>query len=504
MRQGFDTLVSETDIPTLEIKNNLSARKDPGTVSSLLESEKVKGFVIGPFITPPFPKYRINPLGIATGKYSGKKRLILDLSAPHNTGHCSVNELIDKDTCSMSYVKIDDAIKIIMHCGTGAWLCKFDISDAFKIIPLAPNQWHLFGAQWESVYYFFTRLPFGCRSSPKIFDNLSQAVCHIAKTNYRVAHILHLLDDFLTIEYPNKIGERNMAIMCTLFRRLNIPLAPHKTVGPSTCIEYLGIILDSDKMEARLPEEKLIRIRQLLRDFLKKKSHTKHQLQQILGHLNFASRVIKPGRSFVSHLITLCHSVKEQFHYIHLNKDCVSELKFWLYFLDQWNGINMFYYCEYISSDALQLFTDASATLGFGGYYREAWFSSPWPTEIPAVQDPHLSIAYKELYPIVVAAILWGHLWSRRQILFMCDNEATVFIINKGRSKVPVINQLMRRLTWLACTNNFHCYAKHVPGKLNEISDSLSRLQITRFRQLAPQAEKLPHPCPPFSEVTWT
>ena len=51
------------------------------------------------------------PLGLAIGKYSGKKRLIVDLSSPHdNPNHVSINDLIDKDSCSMTYVKIDDAI----------------------------------------------------------------------------------------------------------------------------------------------------------------------------------------------------------------------------------------------------------------------------------------------------------------------------------------------------------------------------------------------------------
>ena len=52
-----------------------------------------------------------------------------------------------------------------------------------------------------------------------------------------------------------------MALMATLFKRLNIPLAKHKVVGPCTVIEYLGIILDTEKIEARLPQDDVIRIR---------------------------------------------------------------------------------------------------------------------------------------------------------------------------------------------------------------------------------------------------
>ena len=63
--------------------------------------------------------------------------------------------------------------------------------------------------------------------------------------------------------------------------------------------------------------------------------------------------------------------------------------------------------------------------------------------------------------------------------------------------------KLMRKLTWCACKYNFTFFAKHVPGVKNNLADSLSRLQIDKFRQLASQAEKHPHLCPSVSEVMW-
>ena len=97
----------------------------------------------------PFEHFRVSPLGLAEGKYSKKKRLILDLSAPHNEDINSVNDLIDKEQCSMQYVKVDDAIKIICKYGKGTKLCKFDIQNAFKICPIKPSQWPLFGLKWQ-------------------------------------------------------------------------------------------------------------------------------------------------------------------------------------------------------------------------------------------------------------------------------------------------------------------------------------------------------------------
>lgn len=48
------------------------------------------------FLEKPFDSYRVSPIRISTGKYSSKKRLIIDLSSPHNSeDHTSINDLID-------------------------------------------------------------------------------------------------------------------------------------------------------------------------------------------------------------------------------------------------------------------------------------------------------------------------------------------------------------------------------------------------------------------------
>lgn len=503
---GFDTLVSSNSLPTKECKNLQSAITQEDITDKLIQSEVTKGFLQGPFSSPPFQQYRVSPIGVAVGKYSKKPRLIVDLSAPHNNSeHFSVNELIDKESCSLSYVRIDDAIKIIQQLGVGTSMCKTDISDAFKIIPVSPSQWHLFCIRWKGSYYYYNKLAFGCRSSPKIFDTLSQAVCWIAQHIYGINHILHLLDDFITFEQPG-IHDENMTKLLQLFNSLGIPIARHKTCGPSSVIEYLGIMLDADKMESRLPTDKLERITNFLLSFLDKTTCTKRELLQLLGHLNFASRVVLPGRTFVSHLISLSTQVKALHHHIKLNNECREDIRMWLHFLSCWNGLSVFYNTEVTSADDMLLYTDASGSLGYGGYFQGQWFSESWGTSrVFHLQSSSrdTSIAFKELYPIVVSAMLWGHMWVGKRILFMCDNTATVSIIQKGRSKAQHIMPLVRRLTLCAATHNFTVLSKHVPGKSNLIADSLSRLQIQKFRQLAPMSSPRPCQVPPPERVLW-
>ncbi len=208
--------------------------------------------MIGPFDEAPFEVFRISPIGIATGKFSGKKRLIVDLSSPHNSTVPSINSLIPLDEFSLRYHDIEQAVELIKIAGHGAWLAKIDITSAFKVMPIHPDAWHLFGVQWAGKFYFAVRLTFGFKSSPKIFDMLSEAICWILSNNYAIPHLIHLLDDFLIISPPEAIPAP-ISSQSKIFSELGIPIAQEKTLGPATSIEFLGINLDSVKSEVSLP-----------------------------------------------------------------------------------------------------------------------------------------------------------------------------------------------------------------------------------------------------------
>jgi len=55
-------------------------------------------------------------------------------------------------------------------------------------------------------------------------------------------------------------------------------MAPKKTVVPSFVLSFAGIELDTQTMEARLPEDKLAKCRSLIRNFLPRKKVTLSEL----------------------------------------------------------------------------------------------------------------------------------------------------------------------------------------------------------------------------------
>ena len=131
------------------------------------------------------------------------------------------------------------------------------------------------------------------------------------------------------------------------------------------------------------------------------------------------------------------------------------------------------------------------APLGYGAIFKSHWFSGAWSAE----QSP-LSIAYRELLPIVLAAYLWGPQWASQRVEFLCENESVVAVLKSGtsRDKSPMV--FLRYLTMLAIRHSFSFTASSVPGKDNQVADALSRFQFERFGCLVPHADATPSPIP--------
>ena len=72
----------------------------------------------------------------------GKWRLITDLSFPKGE---SVNDGIGSEVCSVSYATVDYAVRCIKTLGRGALLAKFDITNAYRVIPVHPTDRLLLG-----------------------------------------------------------------------------------------------------------------------------------------------------------------------------------------------------------------------------------------------------------------------------------------------------------------------------------------------------------------------
>ena len=278
---------------------------------------------------------------------------------------------------------------------------------------------------------------------------------------------------------------------------LRVPTVAAKTLGPSQVLEFMGIVLDSQRMEARLPDDKLARIRQLLDSFTGRHSACLVDLQFLIGTLQFACKVVVPGRTFLQCMINLTRGVSNHFHHIRLNKEFSRDIKMRKAFLTHWNARSFFLDTAFTSTPDLELYTDAASTVGFGGYFNGKWFQGRWPPHLLIDKRKGISIEWQELFAIVIARALWYPQFAGKRLQFWCDNESVVTIINSGHSKVPRIMDLVRFLVLISMKHNFLVRARHVPGVSNEIADALFHFQDQRFRELAPHADQSPCTIPP-------
>jgi hypothetical protein len=80
----------------------------------------------------------------------------------------------------------------------------------------------------------------------------------------------------------------------------------------------------------------------------------------------------------------------------------------------------------------------------------------------------------------------WAPYWKNRVVYVYSDNKCTVSIINKCSCKDSSIMALLRTNFWLAAHYNIHIKAVYMPGYLNRLADTISRLHegLGRLLQL--------------------
>ena len=470
--------------PNISVKNLRSCFLAPQVVSSKLGKELELGRIAGPFVHPPFPDLVVSPIGLHPKKEPNKFRMIHDLSSPHGR---SINDGIPPEFASVHYQSITQAVEAIVRFGPGSFLAKSDIQSAFRLIPLHPSQYHLFGLKWQEEFYYDKCLPMGCASSCRIFESFSSALHWIVSSRVKHTAVVHVLDDFLFISPSFELCHRALLTFKSICRSLGVPLAPEKTVGPATSLPFLGIGLDTIEMQTTIPPDKITRMMADTDLLLRSKSLTLRKLQSINGLLNFACQVLPSARAFLRSLFNLTVGVPRPHYHVHIPLSAKADVLVWQEFLLHFNGLSFMLDFKFKSNFALHLYSDACTSVGFGLVFNSQWTLGRWH---PDCSGLHITVL--EFYPIVLALYLWGNILANKCIIFHCDNIAVVHIINTFTSKVPSISKLLRKLVSLCLKNNIFVRSMHIPGASNLTSDFLSRGQVPQARRASPWLEDRP------------
>ena len=259
---------------------------------------------------------------------------------------------------------------------------------------------------------------------PYIFDKFATALNWILKDTCHLTDVIHYLDDFLNVSPPcPSIAHHHRALILDTFSYLNVPVAPEKFEGPAISLTFLGLGLDTERLEIRPPDNKRTAYLHRVSSILTSGKVSKRELASVLGNLSFATQPIPAGRTFFRRLYDLDRATHAlpPFKVLCIPQTASDDLKWWQSTLETWDGKSFFLLDKWTPTADLQLQTDASGTLGYGAFYAGRWLHGSWR---PSQESQ--SIQFKELYAIVVACSTWASAWQRLRIQFQCDNSAVV------------------------------------------------------------------------------
>ena len=481
----------------------------------------------GPYSSIPFKNYIQSPIGLVP-KAGNQTRLIFHLSYNFDEDkRKSVNFYTPDHLCSVHYRDLDHAVKTCLKWGyhvedegeeadlreeykSPVWMSKTDLKSAFRMVPLSRESWKFLMMRainpitGKTVYLVEKCLPFGGSISCSHFQRFSNCLqfliecitgCRMSTTNY--------LDDFLFVSRSREGCNRLVHSFLDLCRSLRVPVALEKTVWAQKTMVFLGIEIDGDRHWLKVPEDKRLRaLNQLLILVAKRKAKVR-ELEKLTGLLNFLCKAIFPGRAFTRRMYAKYSGNNlKPYHHCSLDSEFKADCAVWIQFLDLDNHWTDCIYrpfvdlCSSRHANQLRFWTDASKNenFGIGCVFMDSWLFCQWEEGFIRQYDP--SIAYLELTALCVGVITWIEQFKNSRIVMFCDNMSVCAMVNKMTSSCKNCMKLLRILVLKCLYYNVRVFVRYIDTKSNVLSDSLSRMQIKKFRKLAPGADLRPTPIP--------
>lgn len=154
----------------------------------------------------------------------------------------------------------------IRQPGVGTLLAKLDLREAYRMVPVHPQDRLFLGMQWRGKVYIDTTLPFSLHLAPKIFSAIPDGLVWVIHAK-GFTHTLHYLDDFLLLgPADTSCCTESLCTTISLCKELGVPIAEEKTEGPASSITFLGIEINTVSQQLRLPQSILLELKSLLAD----------------------------------------------------------------------------------------------------------------------------------------------------------------------------------------------------------------------------------------------
>lgn len=387
-------------------------------------------------------------------------KVIIDCRRPIGK---SINNYMSETHHPFSYNTVDYVASLMCQ---NWYMCTVDISAAYRTVHINPAHWTYQSINWIidgiPTDLHDTRLCFGLRCAPYIFTQLSNFIIR-CMYHREITTIANYLDDFILFGSSFEQCQFFQRVLIRLLCSLGFHISWHKCTSPSQTVRYLGIIFDSNRLELRLPLDKLQLLREELLYFRGKRRATRHQLQRLCGLVAHASKLVRGGRTFSRRLIDKLATLTDN-RRVRLGPDFVLDIEWWLQFAYRFNGITK--RVLFNSGDGICCYTDASLS-GYGMCCGTDWqaghFDGETPASVYTLADNHghwqnyelerfpdkdRNINLFELIPVVLAVRRWGKFITNQHLICYSDNTQVQACVNKGVSINRSCMTLLREILY--------------------------------------------------------
>ena len=393
-------------------------------------------------------------------KDTGKFRMILNLK--------TLNKFIDHQHFKMD--TFDSALRLINRC---SFMASLDLADAYYTLKIHEADRKYLRFKFEDQIYEFTCVPNGIKSGPRLFTKLMKIPLAALRKQHNVI-ITGYIDDTLIVANSQTqciVGVKHTA---ELLQKLGFSINWDKSeLVPTTKLQYLGYVIDSDLMKVTLPVRKIENIHEMVQDIIKHDSCTIRTAAQVAGSLIATIPANKFAPLFVNQLeIEKSAALRQNaFNFdatMSISQQCKEQLQWWLIDLDKTEQP------VYLGDPDDACYFDASNE-GWGVYHPQTQtkFGLRWNE-----QEKELHINAKELLAIFHGLrALYREAGDQEQhIRVFSDNTTAVFCIrNQGSLHSPVCNAITRDIWLWAIDNKKWLSTAHCPGILNVEADEASR-----------------------------
>ena len=350
-----------------------------------------------------------------------------------------------------------------------------DLRDAYSHAAMSRDHFRFLQFKFEGRYYRYKVLPNGIAVGPHFFVQMTKSISGYLRCNG--IHIVIYIDDSLIIADSAERARRDCEFVIDTFKKCGFSINWDKSsLQPSTTVEFLGFMLDSAKMTITLTENKRADLLRVLRLAKHKSKVSLRFLAKVIGKMVAIFPASEEGQLHyrtLECLKTKCfHKYKKWCQKIVLPHNCISEINWWLQYLDSnlpCKNLRPPVFNATMYSDASG---DAWGCVTSGGCANGAF----------SEKQKLCSINTKELMAIYFGISSLKDLLQNKNILCMCDNTTAVSCIVKRGSQDPTRDKVTRRIFELVWSLNSTLGCTHIPGESNRRADELSRRKFKNDR----------------------